>query len=372
MKEKVEYVIISEHLGLGGVTRYYQYLADFFAEKRTRVVFYSYELHSSQRDPLSRNYTKKMPRFLLGSNLQKRLYLDLLFRYIFLFILFLKYPGSRLIVNTGNPFYFLGGGLLWKDRFTYIIHSYPLAVYSKFRLKKKLQYWFFQKLNGLNFKMISVSEFARNAILSKTTFFDQQTKRLYNPAMDKLDLNLKRDRNGVRIMTIGHLIDYKNPNFWLDVAKEVCTLYPEASFLWIGNGENIEAYRKKAHSIDPLRIQFIGEKEEVIDELNNTDIYFQPSLIESLGIAVIEAMSCEIPCVVSNTGGLVELVDDGESGLIFDTGKKESAILSIIKLIKDKDLRVKMGRKSRIKYESGFTIKKWSQNFDKILNEDTI
>jgi glycosyltransferase involved in cell wall biosynthesis len=68
---------------------------------------------------------------------------------------------------------------------------------------------------------------------------------------------------------------------------------------------------------------------------------------ESFGVAVIEASACEKPVVVSNVGGLPEVVENDVTGFIVPPRQPDKAAEAIEKLILDKDLRVKMGRAGR-------------------------
>ena len=68
---------------------------------------------------------------------------------------------------------------------------------------------------------------------------------------------------------------------------------------------------------------------------------------ESFGVAILEASSCEKPVVVSNTGGLPEVVEDGVSGFVVAPRNPEKTAEAIEKLILDKGLREKIGKNAR-------------------------
>lgn len=82
---------------------------------------------------------------------------------------------------------------------------------------------------------------------------------------------------------------------------------------------------------------------------NKLDIYIAPSLEESFGVAVLEASACNKPVVVSNVGGLPEVVDHGVTGFIVEPSNPVHLAEAIEKLIMDPDLRNKMGRMGRAK-----------------------
>ena len=80
---------------------------------------------------------------------------------------------------------------------------------------------------------------------------------------------------------------------------------------------------------------------------------------ESFGVSIIEASACEIPVVVSNAGGLPEVVEDGKTGIVVPVKDIISAAEAIEKLIIDADLRLSMGRKGRERVSKKYN---WNEN----------
>ncbi len=83
--------------------------------------------------------------------------------------------------------------------------------------------------------------------------------------------------------------------------------------------------------------------------LNQFDIFaaLSRSDSESFGVAVIEASACCLPVVVSNVGGLPEVVIEGETGIVVPKEKPREAGTALIELIRDRDKLKEMGRKGR-------------------------
>ena len=79
-----------------------------------------------------------------------------------------------------------------------------------------------------------------------------------------------------------------------------------------------------------------------IEDKNNllaqSDIYLQPSHFESLGIAIIEALSYGIPVIASNVGGIPELITDNENGYLIPVGDMEQLKFKLIYLSHHIDL----------------------------------
>jgi glycosyltransferase involved in cell wall biosynthesis len=77
---------------------------------------------------------------------------------------------------------------------------------------------------------------------------------------------------------------------------------------------------------------------------------------ESFGVAVIEAEACGKPVIVSNMGGLPEVVDHGRTGFVVARDDIELIAQRMEELIKDKELRLKMGKAGRELVESKYNL----------------
>ena len=82
--------------------------------------------------------------------------------------------------------------------------------------------------------------------------------------------------------------------------------------------------------------------------LNRFDVYCALSLEESFGVSILEASSCKKPVVVSDADGPSEVVLNGITGLIVPRSNVKLAAMAILKLIKNKRLREKLGKNGRL------------------------
>lgn len=98
---------------------------------------------------------------------------------------------------------------------------------------------------------------------------------------------------------------------------------------------------------------------------NMLSISVSVSNSESFGVAVIEASACEKPVVVSNVGGLPEVVEDGVTGLIVPPRNPEKTALAIEKLILDSSLRAEMGKAGRKRV---FQLYNWHNNVQQMIS----
>ncbi len=104
--------------------------------------------------------------------------------------------------------------------------------------------------------------------------------------------------------------------------------------------------------------------DDYIDALACMDIFvFLIAGSDGTGRAMREAMAMGKPVIANNTGMLSDMIDDGESGFIFDNSAETLSDL-ILKLTNDKNLRVKIGKAARIKAEHDFSIEKQAADIE--------
>ena len=101
-------------------------------------------------------------------------------------------------------------------------------------------------------------------------------------------------------------------------------------------------------------IRFMGKQEAVEEILSISDVFIMPSGSETFGLAALEAMSCGVPVVASNIGGLPELVEEGKTGFLCPLGDLEAFADRIETIITDPALQREVGDASRKRAEIEF------------------
>ena len=94
------------------------------------------------------------------------------------------------------------------------------------------------------------------------------------------------------------------------------------------------------------------------------DVFVMPSRSESFGLAVLEAMACGLPVVISRVGGMVDLVEDGVNGFVVPPDDAEGLAAAIRRLASQPALRREMGRRNARQAKSRYT---WDRVVDAYL-----
>jgi D-inositol-3-phosphate glycosyltransferase len=96
------------------------------------------------------------------------------------------------------------------------------------------------------------------------------------------------------------------------------------------------------------RVEFLGKQSQqrLPYYYSAADVLVMPSYYESFGMVALEAMACATPVIAAETGGLVFLVKDGETGFHIPTGNYEALAEKMRILIVDNALRIEMGKQA--------------------------
>lgn len=235
---------------------------------------------------------------------------------------------------------------LFKLPLIFVMHSYPRVIswWAKpFFLLPRI-------LSKPSKVFYTVSNFSKQKIVDIMRVRGDLVNVIYNSSK-KRGLKKKTDSRRL-ILTVGHVVYYKNPFLWIDVARKVIDLFPDVDFAWLGEGDLFE--RCRSLTKDDNHIDFLGFVSNPNSFYADAFIYLHPSDIESLGYSVIEAMSFGVPCVVSDAGGLPETVEHGVSGFVCPTNSVDSYVSSIVRLLCDDELFSQFSINSRRLFEAKF------------------
>nr|WP_025029801.1 glycosyltransferase [Nitratireductor aquibiodomus] len=171
--------------------------------------------------------------------------------------------------------------------------------------------------------------------------------------------------SNVKILFVGRLEARKGIDVLLSAAPAVLAAYPNATLDIVGD----DSIRAKESTFRELfaasdvpneirrRIHFHGrcDEEALRDFYRACDIFVAPSRYESFGLISLEAMMCSKPVVACRTGGMPEVVIDGETGILAEPGEAESLAAALSRLLDNPSLRKQLGAAGRARYEKLFT-----------------
>ena len=159
--------------------------------------------------------------------------------------------------------------------------------------------------------------------------------------------------SAVVVTYTGRLLRGKGLETLIEAFAAVASQDPRAHLMIVGSGEgqtlSVEPQLQESVRQRGLgaRVSFTGRVDDVADRLRVSDLFVFPSEFEALGISLIEAAACGLPAIGARTGGIVDVIEDGASGLLVPPGDAAALASAMRTLLADPRRRERMGRRAR-------------------------
>lgn len=150
-----------------------------------------------------------------------------------------------------------------------------------------------------------------------------------------------------RILFLGWLVKDKGIFNLLEVAKKLRDTGTKFHMIIAGDGKEKEQLEKEiiADKLeDYVKVPGWVKGGDKLDLLKSCEIFVLPSYYEGMPNALMEAMAQGIPCVATKTGGIPDLINDKNNGLLSEVGNINHLYNNISELLYDRELREKIGR----------------------------
>ena len=150
------------------------------------------------------------------------------------------------------------------------------------------------------------------------------------------------------VLTVANLRKEKAHEVLLGAAARLAPRHPQLKFLIAGDGPRYAELRALAQRLDvEHQVRFLGHTEDVPSLLAQADVFVLPSRSEAFPNAVLEAMATGLPIVASGVGGILELVEDGVTGLLVPPGEAPMLADRLCRLMNDPALASRLGHAAR-------------------------
>lgn len=161
----------------------------------------------------------------------------------------------------------------------------------------------------------------------------------------------KRGRVKTVVLFTGRLVRFKRLRQLIEAWAEVADTASGPVELWLaGYGPERSILRHRARELGIVEsVRFLGRLEEdrLIRALQCADIFVSPSEGEGLPNAVLEAMACGLPVVLSDIGPHRELLVDEKGGVLCGEGTPDEIAGALLDLVEDRELRQRLGCEAR-------------------------
>jgi glycosyltransferase involved in cell wall biosynthesis len=162
--------------------------------------------------------------------------------------------------------------------------------------------------------------------------------------------------DGPLIGIIARLSDVKGISVLIKGMPLVLKEIPSANLMIVGQGPEEDFLKKLTQEMSlTTHVRFENTINQTPELLPAFDVFVMPSLMEGLGLSVMEAQACGIPVVASRVGGLVDLIEDGVSGFL--VASNDPAVLAgrIIDVLRNPVQAKMMAGQARLNIEQHFS-----------------
>ncbi len=159
------------------------------------------------------------------------------------------------------------------------------------------------------------------------------------------------------IGTIGSLVDHKGHCYLVDAAPKIREAFSDAQFFIVGDGPlrpEIETQIARLGLDDAFYLP--GFRSDLETFLKGFDVFALPSHLEGLCTSLVDAMLFRLPAVGCRTGGVPDLIIDGETGLLVESKNPDALAAAIIRLLQDSNLAKALADKAHAHAIQGFTM----------------
>lgn len=242
---------------------------------------------------------------------------------------------GNLSVECGNLYAaFVPWLLSWITRQPYSIYTYGTELIA---LKKKsLKNMILRRVLSKAKKVYTLGRYSEK-ILQKLAIFqpiDIVPPRIILPPQS--NVVKKRNKEKYNILCVGRLVKHKG-HANLIRAAELLSKEKKYRFIIVGDGPQYNTLKDMCTTLDLKEYIFIKQNlsdELLYKEFGEADIFVLPSLetpsgTEGFGIVLLEAMAYHVPIVASATGGIPEVLDNGNCGLLIEPGNVDSLVDAI-------------------------------------------
>jgi glycosyltransferase involved in cell wall biosynthesis len=181
------------------------------------------------------------------------------------------------------------------------------------------------------------------------------------------------------VLYVGRLEPLKGAVVFARAIPLIAKAVPNMNFIYLGaDRHSATGGSQKAELVSYFeqqgirqRVQFYGHAAPEVfrDFYRHATVVVIPSLFENCPYTLLEAMACGKPVVASRAGGMTEMIDDGETGLLFETGNSADLAEKAIRLLQSPERRCQLGQAARATAVERYSVNKCALEAEKFYRE---
>lgn len=262
------------------------------------------------------------------------------------------------------------GTLAAKDSNIPIIYTEHLFT-KEYQPKNKFIFWLqlktFRQLSPNITKVIAVSNAVKDYLEEKKVFPKEKIEVIYNGvAVNQQPTTNNLQHKNIIIGSTGSLEPIKGYKYLLEaigrIKKENQKIYNKIQVEIVGEGSEKEKLQNLVKKLEiENKIKFLRKINNLENKMSKWDLYVQPSLSESFGLALTKAMSMGISSIATEVGGMAEIINSN-CGILVPAKNSEKLSEAIVRVVRDRNLSLRLGKNARQRIIQNF-------NLENIINK---
>jgi glycosyltransferase involved in cell wall biosynthesis len=272
-----------------------------------------------------------------------------------------RLAGGPLLVATKHNLNFIPGQInwFWKNILYRLVLNFPdfvIAVSENLRESLIKTYWLQPRHvvtihNGINIETFRVTQATnRNALLLRNSW------------------GLSPD--DFVVCFTGRLVKEKGLMDLLQAIRTVLALHKKCYLLIVGEGTLLDQLKSKVKELGVEKhVIFAGYRPDIPNILAGIDVLALPSLTEGLPLSILEAMAAGKAIISTPVGGVRELIESGETGILVPTRNPGAMADAIILLLENEQQRKSLGIMARAFVERNFDMEAMLSKYDLVYRK---
>jgi len=235
--------------------------------------------------------------------------------------------------------------------------------------------WMAQRIRGTDRVVATCQQIERELI--EYGFDPGQIVRIPNgvqlgPLGEESSSDGRKSREALRLSSDNMLVTFvgsmnnqkKGVDVLLRAWARVEAVRQDCDLMLLGDGPLRPSYERLAQELGiHSRVHFPGETLRVEGYLAASDVFVLPSRAEGMSNALLEAMAAGLPCVATEVGGNVDLIEDNVNGLLVPANDHEALAAALLRLISSEGERTVFGRRARQVVERDYDIEDVAERY---------
>ena len=224
-------------------------------------------------------------------------------------------------------------------------------------------------------RIISVSQYTKNMIVKHYGIIPEKITVVHNGIyytdIEHQPEPAKKTQSHKMVLFLGRITHQKGPSFFLEIAKKILDVRKDVQFVVAGSGNLLtEMIEHTAGCGIGKHVHFTGflNQETVSRIYRLADVYVMPSVSEPFGLSCLEALSHNIPVVISKQSGVSEVVNNVFKADFWDSCKMAEKILALLDYRSLQDEMIKQSKEELKKLTWENTAEKLIAAYNDVIN----